>query len=79
MNYALQKDMAYTDTASTIDIDGALRRIAGERKGRAIFAGFGIMTLLALALGATYASYKNVPSPADPANGKGGLLEPYGH
>ena len=70
--------MSYTDTASVMDVDDALRRIDGERKGKAFLAGFGIAALLGLALGATYASYKNVPSPADPANGKGGILEPYG-
>ena len=70
--------MAYTDTAPLMDVDDALKRINGERTIRAAIAGFGIAALLALALGATYESYKNVPSPADPANGKGTFLNPYG-
>jgi hypothetical protein len=71
--------MAYIDTALPVDIAAALRRIDGERKGRAILAAFGIAALLTVALGATYASYKDVPSPADPANGKGHLVTPYGY
>ena len=71
--------MAYTDTALPVDIASALRRIDGERKGRTFLAAFGIAALLAVAVGATYASYKDVPSPADPANSKGGLLTPYGY
>jgi hypothetical protein len=71
--------MAYTDTALPVDIAEALRRIDGERKGRAFLAAFGIAALFAIALGATYASYKDVPSPSDPANGKGHLVTPYGY
>jgi len=71
--------MAYTDTALPADVADALRRIDFERKGKGLLAGFGIAALLLVALGATYASYKNVPSPADPANGKGHLVTPYGY
>ena len=75
----MQVLMAYTDTALPVDVADALRRIDGERRGKALLAGFAIVVLLALALGATYASYKNVPAPSDPANAKGGLLTPYGY
>jgi hypothetical protein len=71
--------MAYTDTAVPVDVADALKRIDGERKGKAFLAGFGIAALLVVALGATYASYKNVPAPSDPANGKGHLVTPYGY
>jgi hypothetical protein len=71
--------MAYTDTALPVDVADALRRIDFERKGKSFLAGFGIAALIVVALGATYASYKDVPSPADPANGKGHLVTPYGY
>jgi hypothetical protein len=70
--------MAYTDTAP-MNVDDALKRISSERTLKAAAAGLGIAALLVVALGATYASYKDVPAPTNPANATGELVDPYGY
>jgi len=59
------------------DLIESMHRIVVERTGKLVAALCGVVGLLAVAFSVMYASYKDVPAPAHPANNTNVILEPY--
>ena len=71
------RDQKPPKPALPADLTESLHRINTQRTSKLVGALFGVAGLLAVAFAVTYASYDDVPAPANPANNTNVMLEPY--
>lgn len=65
-----------TPRSLAVDLDAVVHHLQITRRTKIIGALIGVVALLAVSLAVTYASYRDIPAPAHPANNSLSMPEP---